>query len=265
MTLEEQLKQNSSLKLENGVFYQADLARKNDFEKMYLSLREKENRLYTDEIVKGLPLVPSDHSLKSEWMVRRISAEKFISYSRKRQCKRILEVGCGNGWFSNKMASELSAEVSAMDVNETELLQGARVFPSQRLSFVYGDIFNVDLNDIRFDCIVLPSSIQYFQNIKSLITQLLQLLAPSGEIHILDSPLYPSTKALSDAKQRSVDHFEKLGQGEMARFYFHHTMEEIGIFNYVILENPSSLLSTIKRRIFRASHPVFPWIRIKAN
>ncbi|HEX6893200.1 MAG TPA: methyltransferase domain-containing protein [Chryseolinea sp.] len=266
MTLREELKQNVSLIPDNGVFYQADLAKQNDFEQMYLSLRQKENRLYTDEIVKSLPNIPADHALGREWKIRRISAGKLISYLKGTPLSgRILEVGCGNGWLANKMASELSADVLALDVNETEILQGARIFSSERLSFVYGDIFSINLNTIRFHCIVLPSSIQYFRNIQPLIKHLLQLLSPRGEIHILDSPLYSSNRAVISAKKRSVEHFTRLGHRDMARFYFHHTMEEIGIFKYKILENPNSIVSVIKRRIFKASHPAFPWIVIKAD
>jgi hypothetical protein len=92
------------------------------------------------------------------------------------------------------------------------------------------------------------------------MNRLFQLLSPSGEIHIVDSPIYTSDPEASSAKKRSADHFFELGHREMAQFYFHHTMEEIGIFNYRILDNPRSMISKIKRRISKTTHPVFPWI-----
>jgi 2-polyprenyl-3-methyl-5-hydroxy-6-metoxy-1,4-benzoquinol methylase len=175
MTLKDELKQNASLRLENGVFYQGGSCQEKRLRNDVSVVAGKRKSFIPDEIVKGLPLVPFRSCITKEWLVRRTSAEKFISYlRRKTPCKTILEVGCGNGWLSNKMASELSAEVLALDVNETELLQGARTFSTQRLSFVYGDIFNVNLNTVRYDCIVVPSSIQYFQNIQSLIALLLR-------------------------------------------------------------------------------------------
>ena len=66
MILREELKQNAGLKLNNGVFYQTDHSRQNDFEQIYLSLRTKENRLYTDEKVKLLPAIASDEKLKPQ-------------------------------------------------------------------------------------------------------------------------------------------------------------------------------------------------------
>lgn len=266
MALQNELRKNTSLKFVDGVFYQAELSRNSYFEQMYLSLRKKEERLYADEFVRSLPEVPAGHALAKEWRVRKISCTKLITYlRRKRENKSILEVGCGNGWLANRLAEKLLVDVVAMDVNETELLQGAGLFASERLGFIYGDIFSLDLRDIRFDTIVLASSVQYFQNVQTLVDRLLNLLTPGGEIHILDSPFYTSQKALLAAKIRSADHFKSLGYPDMSRYYYHHTTEEIDIFNFRMLENPDSVGSFIKRKIFKITYPVFPWIMIKAN
>jgi len=266
MTLREGLKQNAELKFDNGVFQQTGLARQNDFERIYLSLRQKEKRFYTDEQVKMLPGVTPDEKLKNEWSTRRISANKLTLYLQKKgTVGKILEVGCGNGWLANKLALDLSTEVLAMDVNEAELLQGARVFSSEKLNFVYGDVFTIDLKQTRFDYIVLASSVQYFRNIQSVIERLLQLLKSGGEIHIIDSPFYRSVKQVLAAKKRSVDHFTGLGHPDMASHYFHHTLKEIGNFNYMVLEDPDSIISTFRRRLFKTPHPVFPWIAIKSD
>ena len=266
MGLRDQLIQNASLEFERNIFYQKGFPRSTQFEEAYIALRKKENRLYDDETLKQLPAMAPVQALKHEWQMRNVSANKLMMYMKKKgTAKKILEVGCGNGWLANKMTTDLSSEVLAMDVNETELLQGAKVFSSENLSFVYGDVFTIDLNPIRFDCIVLASSVQYFRDIQSVLKQLLRLLMPTGEIHIIDSPIYRSDRAALAAEKRSVDHFTGLGHRDMARYYFHHTIKEIGIFNHRVLENPDSLILTIRRRLFKTTHPVFPWIVIKAD
>ena len=266
MSLREELKQNTGLILDDGVFYQAGLPRRNEFEQVYLSLRKKENRLYSDEIVKQLPDVTPDKTLKHEWQVRKDSVSKMIAYLKKKKTfKSILEVGCGNGWFANRLANDLSADVLAIDVNESELHQGSRVFSSEKLSFVYGDIFSIKLSAKKFNVVILASSIQYFPSIQLLIRRLLDLIGPDGEIHIIDSPAYTSDKGLIAAKKRSVEHFAELGHPEMAEYYFHHTMKEIGTFNYEVLENPAGIIPALKRRLFKKSQTVFPWIVIKAS
>ena len=265
MTLKEELQQHTGLILNNGVFYQANLQRRNNFEQIYLSLRKKENRVYSDEIVKLLPDVSPDKKLEHEWHVRNASVRKMVAYLKEKGiAKNILEVGCGNGWFANKLATGLHANVVAIDVNEAELQQAARVFSSHKVSFVYGDIFTIDITSNRFDFIILASSIQYFQNIQLLIKRLLEIMRPNGEIHIIDSPIYSSDNALTGAKKRSAEHFANLGHPEMAGYYFHHSKKEIGIFNYEVVENPEGIIPMIKRRVFKKSQAVFPWIIIKA-
>ncbi len=75
----------------------------------------------------------------------------------------LLELGCGNGWLSRRLAEGLRCEVCGVDVNRAELAQAARVFAaSPRLSFVAGDIHTLPLPPPRFDAIVLPACIQYF-------------------------------------------------------------------------------------------------------
>lgn len=265
MTLRKELTQHTGLTLDNGVFFQVDLPRSGDFEQIYLSLRKKENRLYSDEIVRHLPHLAPDKALEHEWLIRSASMNKMIAYLKKKGThKRILEVGCGNGWFANKLASNLRVDVMALDINEVELRQGARVFSPRNLSFVYGDIFTINL-PVKFDFIILASSVQYFPNIQSLIKRLLELIVPEGEIHIIDSPIYPSEEALSGAKKRSVAHFTELGYPKMAEYYFHHTMEDIGIFNIKVLENPEAIIPKIKRKLFSKNQTVFPWIVIKGQ
>nr|MDQ3007726.1 class I SAM-dependent methyltransferase [Chloroflexota bacterium] len=95
---------------------------------LYLRLREKEGRLYSDETVARLPVTSARHRLAAEWRARTKSASRLTRYlsARPRQLS-ILELGCGNGWLSN-LLSKAGHSVVAMDQNRFELKQAARVF-----------------------------------------------------------------------------------------------------------------------------------------
>ena len=54
---------------------------------------------------------------------------------------KILDVGCGNGWFSGQLAAIASAKVYALDLNRMELEQAARIFNLHNLILCYGNIF----------------------------------------------------------------------------------------------------------------------------
>lgn len=265
MIFRDHLLNHPSLILENNVFYQQDVGRGSPFENEYIRLREREGRVYTDEIVKSLPLFSAEHQLNKEWLSRSTSLNKLLTYLKnKGSGKFILEVGCGNGWLSHALAVSLGNEICAMDVNETELLQGARVFGDMKnLSFLYSDVFTFDFREQLFDTIVLASSVQYFPDVKGLVNRLLQILKPSGEIHILDSPLYSSTAEIEKARGRSAAYFQSLGFPGMTNKYFHHGLHQMNGLNYAFLSSPSSLINKIRRKILSTTESTFPWIVVR--
>jgi ubiquinone/menaquinone biosynthesis C-methylase UbiE len=231
------------------------------FEEAYISLRDKEHRIYSDEEVYLLPHVPKNHIHKEEWDVRKASCQRLTAYlQKKKKPLKILEVGCGNGWLSHQLATMERSVVEAVDVNRVELDQAARVFAGvKNLSFISGDIGSVCLNNQRFDVVVFAASVQYFQSFRGIINITLNILNEEGEIHILDSKFYSSTD-VANARRRSEQYFQKMGFEMMSKFYFHHSIEELEPFDYQVLYDADSLVN----KLFNKNHP-FNWICIKAK
>src|SRR5688572_22445837 len=100
---------------------------------LYLNVREKEGRLYSDDVVARLPDTPASHSLHAEWQVRAASASRLTDYLAARFPERgtLLDLGCGAGWLANQIASVTSMLVAGLDRNHTELAQARRVFAVQ--------------------------------------------------------------------------------------------------------------------------------------
>lgn len=264
MTLRNQLLENPLLEYRNDIFYQRGLQRNNPFEASYLRLREKENRIHSDEIVKKLPECDNDHPNKREWEMRKSTLNKLIKGLKASNACSLLELGCGNGWLSHNLAISLNAQICAVDVNELELQQGARVFKEQdNLSFVYTDIFSEVFRKQKFDAIILGSSVQYFPDLESLFTILFKLIDSSGAVFIVDSPFYNSQADSLAAKERSVRHFTSLGFPEMANQYFHHTFHDLNRLNYTMIYDPKSIVSIIKRKLLKLPLSIFPIICIQ--
>ncbi len=230
-----------------------------EFEKIYIQLRQKEGRIYTDEEVAHLPDIAETHPHYKEWQLRKESSQKLISQIKKRKKENdILEIGCGNGWLSAKLSGIAGSMVTAIDINNKELAQGKRVFKHiPNLQFRYGSINDLGKGQMEFDVIVLAAAIQYFSSLKDLLNPALKCLAQNGEIHILDSHFY-SLAELSAARQRSLSYYEETGFPEMAKKYFHHSLEELDSFDYSVLYDPNSIFN----RFLRNRNP-FYWIRIK--
>jgi ubiquinone/menaquinone biosynthesis C-methylase UbiE len=248
-----------NVKMENDVYLLSDI--ENAFEKLYVEVRKKENRIYSDYEVLQLPIISSDNPHHKEWELRKITSSRFISYLK--QCEnnlKILDVGCGNGWFSSVIASNISSEVYGIDINKLEIEQAARVFKSQNLHFIYGNPLNDIFPKNLFDVITLNASAQYFKELNYLLNRLLSLIGDRGEIHILDTPFYRSEE-LAGAQERTAAYYKSLGHLEMARYYFHHSYEEIEKFNYSIMFDPNSIKVRIMKFLNVKDSP-FPWIKI---
>lgn len=229
---------------------------KTDFEDLYLAVRKLEKRVYTDEQLRTLPDIDPLHVHAAEWDIRKRSSRRLISYLRKKgRSLRILEVGCGNGWLSAKLAEIAGADVVGLDINQAEISQASKVFVKDNLEFVY-DVFNDDtFADFKFDVIVFAASIQYFPSVKSIMDQALSMLNPDGEVHIMDTHFY-KPEEVERANARSRNYYNSLGFPEMAGQYFHHSIEELSGMQHHILLNPNSIMRLLDKR------GPFHWITI---
>lgn len=232
------------------------------FEEKYLAIRRREKRLYSDEEVKLLPFASSLNPHKKEWEFRSQSFIRFKEYLKDINPElSVLDLGCGNGWFAGELSKEFEHDFYCIDINLYELKQGVRVFKNDKIKFIYGDIFQMELEKNSFDIIVLNSSVQYFQDFNKLIKELLYSLKQDGEIHILDSPFYEDEK-LAEAKQRSEAYYNSIGFPEMKDYYFHHTYKNLSDFTHQFLYDPRTLRNRILSIAFKNDSP-FPWIRIR--
>ncbi len=217
-----------------------------DFETIYIQLRQKEGRIYTDEEVAQLPSIPPGHIHYKEWLIRKESSQKLIDrLKKKKKALDILEIGCGNGWLSQKLSAIPGSKVIGTDINFTEIQQAARVFQNlSNLHFIYVYIEPGVFKEKKFDIIVFAASIQYFSSLNDTINNALKLLKPDGELHVIDSPFY-SLAELRAAKLRTRQYYESTGFPEMADCYFHHCLDDLDNYNYKILYDPKSLVNKL--------------------
>ena len=221
----------------------------NVFSDRYLEVRKEENRILTDQEAVELPYLDSKNKNAKEWKARVSSTKRMISYLlNQNKPLTILDIGCGNGWFTNKLAQIKNTLVTGIDINIEELEQANRVFQKENLEFVYGNIFELQpIYSNKFDIITLNASVQYFENLENLIFLLKSFLKENGEIHIIDSPFYPKNE-IENAKKRTIDYYSKLGFPEMAIFYFHHSLEDLN--SYEILYKPSIIDKFLSKNPF---------------
>ena len=198
---------------------------------------------------------------KKEWDLRAKSFLRFKNYLKsKKQNLIILDLGCGNGWFSGQLSKTFNHIFFCVDVNLTELKQGRKVFDSVQMKFAYADIFKAEIPIASIDIIIINAAVQYFPDFKRLLEKLLTLIKENGEIHIIDSPFYSGTE-VNNARKRTIDYYRSIGFPEMTNNYFHHSFSELSGFNSEVLYNPKSFNKKVMR-LFSIKDSPFPWIKI---
>lgn len=247
----------SSLEIENGV--RNNSAEAGKFEELYLQLRSREQRIYSDNEVRDLPEIVAGHPHFTEWVLRKRSCDRLIKHlGQKNKPLHILEVGCGNGWLSAQLAKNLSGQVVGMDINNGELMQAKRVFSEiSNLKFISGDIRAGVLTQDSFDAIIFAASLQYFSSLREVLQSAFQYLRAGGEVHILDTIFYKK-KNVHLAKQRTKDYYNRLGFPEATDYYYHHCIDDLKEFSPAMLYDPGSW----KNKFNRNKHP-FYWVCIK--
>jgi len=243
----------------SGVYILSEIT--DEFEPVYLKVRDKEQRVYSDEELKYLPFATEKNPHIDEWKLRAKSFLRFKNYVKYRKDRlKILDLRCGNGWFCGQMVKYFDHDFYGIDVNLTELEQARNVFNSDKIKFIYADIFSIDIFSEPLDIITINAAAQYFPDLKTLINKLLNFLNPSGELHIIDTPFY-SAKEVEQAKKRTESYYQAIGFPDMAENYFHHSLTDLSEFKTDLLYNPNSLFKRITNTIINDSP--FPWIRIK--
>lgn len=230
-----------------------------EFEQLYIRLRQKEGRVYSDEEVAALPYIDKTHPHFKEWLIRKRSCKALVSYIKQKETfMNVLEAGCGNGWLSAKLASEVDVNVTGLDINIKELEQANRVFSRiPNVKFLPESLQSGFLGDEKFDMIIFAASIQYFSSLKQVIGHAIEHLTLQGEVHIMDSPFYLQSE-IDAARQRTKAYYRSMGFTGMTDHYYHHTLNELDIFQYKILHHPHSW----KNKLSIKKNP-FYWIVIK--
>jgi ubiquinone/menaquinone biosynthesis C-methylase UbiE len=138
-------------------------------------------------------------------------------------------------------------------VNRVELEQAARLFEAPR--FYFADVFDKGLPEAYFDVVVLAGSLQYFSDLKGLFAALKRLMKPEGVIHIIDTNFYTNAQLLANAAAGTQNYYACLGVPEMAGFYHHYLLEDIGGMNL----NERLWIRFLQK--IKVLSP-FPWIRV---
>ena len=151
--------------------------------------------------------------------VRRIEWRKIMEWLNPEEGERILDVACGVGELSLKIARR-GGEIYGIDMSEDAIDFAKRLSGRAKIAceFKIGDAEHLPYPDDNFDKIVCSSSLEHFKDDSQALQEMRRVLKPKGRIVLtVDSLTYPISNELKD-KHREMCF--------VAHYYTLETLEE---------------------------------------
>ncbi|MTJ07911.1 bifunctional 2-polyprenyl-6-hydroxyphenol methylase/3-demethylubiquinol 3-O-methyltransferase UbiG [Anabaena sp. UHCC 0204] len=161
------------------------------------------------------------HAYLSKPLLEMIS--EFASLNANQQPLRILDIGCGNGSFSNFIAQN-GYEVVGLEESASGVKFATQSFPD--CQFIQGSIYNIPYTELgdKFDIIISCEVIEHLFYPKELVRNIKKCLKPNGLL-IITTPYNGYLKNLIIAATGKMDqHLTTLWDGGHIKFFSVATM-----------------------------------------
>jgi SAM-dependent methyltransferase len=167
------------------------------FLREYNAVRAAEGRgSGAPEYYQALPFADLSGRHVADWRLRARSYTTFIQRvlapleKQRATGAKVLDLGAGNGWLSNRLACRGHA-LAALDLRTGEWDGlGALRHYDQSILAVQAEFDRLPFPDGEFDLIVFNASFHYSTDYTITLTEGLRVLNPAGRLAIIDTPFY---------------------------------------------------------------------------
>ncbi len=173
------------------------------FRHEYEAVRRAEGRRGSPEYYRGLPERDLTGRMPGDWQIRRASfnalIEKVVSPLESQAARplRILDLGAGNGWLSNRLAQR-GHTLAAVDLADNDF-DGLGCYRYYASSFtpVQAEFDHLPFVAGTVDLVIFNASLHYSTDYTVTFGEACRVLAPHGMLVVMDSPVYtdPSSGA----------------------------------------------------------------------
>ena len=127
--------------------------------------------------------------------------------------RRVLDLGCGYGWFCRWAREQGAAEIVGLDVSQRMLERAGEMTAPDRIVFRQADLETVELETRRWDLVYSALAFHYIARLDRLFAAVGAALGPGGDfVFSVEHPLYtapsdPTWLAASDRKVWPLDRY----------------------------------------------------------
>jgi len=183
----------------------------------YESVRLAEGRGSSEpQYYRALPFEDLSGRSTADWRIRARSFTTFVKQvlvpleSERSNALKILDLGAGNGWLSNRLAQR-GHRLAAVDLRTGELdgLGALRHYKTTFLA-VQAEFDRLPFLDGEFDVAVFNASLHYSSDYSSTLKEALRVLARTGSLAIVDTPLYQQAASGQAMVSERQERFKQL-------------------------------------------------------
>lgn len=108
--------------------------------------------------------------------------------------KRIIDLGCGFGWFCRFAASQGAKQALGIDISKN-MIAKAKSFPADpKITYKTGDLEELNLPEASFDLAYSSLTFHYIKNFGPLISAVYRSLTPGSRlVFTMEHPIYTAT------------------------------------------------------------------------
>ena len=181
----------------------------------YETIRKGEGRGSQDPAYyRGLPYQDLTGQRASDWHIRAVSFDALMKkiIQPAGRALSILDLGAGNGWLSNRLAS-LGHSVAAVDLITNDL-DGLGCYKYYKTDFtpIQAEFDRLPFLDSTVDLIIFNASLHYSINLLNTLQEALRVLTATGVVVVLDSPVYRDARSgEAMVKEREAQFKQRFG------------------------------------------------------
>jgi len=104
---------------------------------------------------------------------------------------KVVDLGCGFGWFCRWAREQGAAQVLGLDVSEKMLARAKATTSDERITYAIADLEKLDLPEDAFDLAYSSLALHYIRDLAGLLAQVHRSLAPGGYfVFSIEHPIY---------------------------------------------------------------------------
>ncbi|MFP5496193.1 class I SAM-dependent methyltransferase [Pseudomonas sp. A4002] len=104
---------------------------------------------------------------------------------------KVVDLGCGYGWFSRWAREQGAEQVLGLDVSQKMLARAKEMTSSSAITYGIADLEKLDLPDAAFDLAYSSLAFHYIVDLKGLFARIHQALVPGGRlVFSIEHPIF---------------------------------------------------------------------------